>query len=327
MARRSRPKGEFAISLAVAAGMFLTILVVQRRWELANLKGVATSAEEFILNRTGMGGQVPEISGFEKVRTFRLGSYRAGLYRVSPAPMAFAPGRFIVYDRDNKPVFKLETLEGAKEPWTTVYDFGGKRGLPIPGNRSRPVYTRNLTGNGHPDIVVGQYSGGDHCCTIATLLELEKQSVRSLGRIEGLDGLPFEGMELRKIDKDASWEIVAHRPSRTICGSHLDAADILSVYAYADGQYTDQTTRFGSFLESVFRENLAKWVREKTRTLDLLQTLAANYAALGQREEGKRFFAMNLPTFSPQLQRMNVDPDACQEDVENLLNRLPSVAP
>jgi hypothetical protein len=320
-------KGENVISVALAAVVVLTIVAIQRKWQPASLHEVAASAEEFILTTTGIRGQVPDIAGYEKLKTFRLEGYRAALYRASPAPLVFAPGRLVIYNRDNQPVFKLETLEGSKDPWTNLYDFTGRHGLPVPGSRARPDYTRSLTGNGQPDIVIGQYSGGDRCCTIATVVELGKEAVKVLGRVEGLDGLPFEGLELRKIDKDPAWEIIAHRPYRTSCDAQDDVADVLAVYAYASGQFTDQTARFADYLGSVLRQNLAKWRQERARSLQLLQTLAVDYAALGQRDQGKRFFAMNLNLFMPHLKQRGVDPNACIEDLEALVDRLPSVVP
>src|SRR5713226_3873323 len=153
--------------------MLLTIIFLERDWQ-TSLQDAASSAEEFILRTTGLAGQVPEIAGHEKVKTFRLGRYRAGLYRANPAPLLFAPGRFIVYNRADQPLLKLETLEGSKEPWTALYDFAGRLGRSVTGGRVRPVYTRNLTGNGQPDVVVGQYSGGERCCTVVTIAELGK---------------------------------------------------------------------------------------------------------------------------------------------------------
>jgi hypothetical protein len=320
-------KGENVISVALAATVVLTILAIQRKWQPASLKDVASSAEEFILTTTGIRGQIPEIAGYEKLKTFRLEGYRAGLYRASPAPLVFAPGRLVIYSRDNQPVFKLETLEGSKDLWTNLYDFTGRHGLPVPGSRARPQYTRSLTGNGQPDIVIGQYSGGDHCCTIATVVELGKEAVKDVGRVEGLDGLPFEGLELRKIDNNPTWEIIAHRPYQTSCGIHADAADVLAVYAYANDRYTEQTAHYADYLRGVLRQNLGKWGQEKARSLQLLQTLAADYAALGQRDQGKRFFAMNLSLFMPHLRQRGVDPNACIEDLEALVDRLPSVVP
>ncbi len=319
-------KGEYIISVAMAAVVVLTVLAIQHKWNPASFREVATSAGEFILTTTGIG-QVPEIAGYERVKTFRLDRYRAGLYRASPAPLVFAPGRFVIYNSENRPVFRMETLEGSKEAWTAVYDFGGRHGLPMPGSRVRPNYLRSLTGTGEPDIVVGQYTGGDHCCTVATVVELGEEAVKGLGRVEGLNGLPFEGLEFRKIDKDPAWEIVAHRPLRTLCASHQGAADVLSLYSYVGGKYADQTARFAGFLEGVLRQNLSKWSHERSRSIELLQTLAVNYALLGQRDQAKRFFAMNLTLFLPELQKTRVDPNACLEDMERAVDALPSVRP
>jgi hypothetical protein len=320
-------KGENIISVALAAVVFFVVLAVQRRWNPANLKDVATSAEDFILTTTGIRGQVPDIAGFERVKTFRLREYRAGLYRATPAPLLFASGRLVIYDRQDHPVFSIETLEGSKEPWTQLYDFAGRRGLTIAGSRTREEYTRNLTGEGVPDIIIGQYSGGDHCCTVATIVALGTSVITPIGRIDGLDGLPFEGLEVRKIDKDARWDLVAHRPYMTACGTHFDAADVISVFGFADGRYKDQTSQYGDYLQEVLRQNLTKWKQTKNRGMDLLQTLAADYGVVGQRDEGMRFFALNLGQFVPRLQSQNVDTNTCLESLENLVDHLPVVGP
>lgn len=315
-------KGENAISVALAAVILLAFLALHQRWQLAGLQEAASSAEEFILTTTGLRGEIPEISGYEKVKTFRLERYRAALYRASPAPLLFAPGRLVIYDPSNRVAFKLETLEGSKDAWTALYDFAGRNGLTVPGSRARPVYTRDLTGTGDGDIVIGQYSGGDHCCATATVVELGKNAVKVLGRIEGLDGLPFEGLEIRKLGKDPGWELVAHRPYRTYCGGHEDAAEVLSVYAFVNGQCLDRTSAYGDYFKSVLRQNLQKWSKEKERSLQLLQTLAIDYAMLGQPDEGKRFFAMNLSALLPTLQKKGVDPNTCVEDVASLVDRM-----
>lgn len=320
-------KGESVISVAVAAAVLLAFLVVQRRWQLVSLKEMASSAGEFILTTTGLRGEAPEIAGYAKVKTFRLGPYRAGLYRASPAPLLFAPGRFVIYDRANKPVFKLETLEGSKEPWTTLYDFAGRNGLSAPGSRARPDYTRSLAGTPEADIIIGQYSGGEQCCTTATVVELGTDSVKVLGSLSGLDGLPFEGLDIRKVDKDPACELVAHRAYRTLCGLPADAPDVLAVFDYVNGQYTDQTSKHADYLQTLLRQNLQKWSRPRERSLQLLQTVAVSFAVLGSREEGKRFFAMNLPSVLPALRERGVDPNACIEDMEGLVARLPSVIP
>ena len=317
-------KGENVISIALAGVLVLAAIAVHRRWQLSSLKEIAVSAEEFILNTTGLKGQIPEIAGYAIVKKFELDRYRAALYRASPAPLIFAPGLFVVYGRDDKPVYKLETLEGSREPWTVLYDFTA---LSSPRSRRRrtPIYTFPLTGTKVPFAVVGQYSGGDHCCTSATVLELGDR-VTAAGRIDRLNGLPFEGLEIRRVDKDPAWEFVAHRPYLTICGTHQDAADVPAVYDYLDGQYTDQTLHHAGYLQTVLRTNLDRWSKQKERSMRLLQTLSLEYAVLGQREQAKRFFAMNLTPLVPDLGKIGVDPNACIEDLEILVDKMAVVA-
>ncbi len=127
------------------------------------------------------------MAGYERLKSFRLGTYRAGLYRATPAPLVFAPGRLVIYDGLDQPVYRLDTLEGSRDSWTSLYDFSGRHGETVPGSRTRPSYTRDLNGNGTLDIVAGQYTGGDHCCTVATILELGKDAVIPIGRVDGVD--------------------------------------------------------------------------------------------------------------------------------------------
>jgi hypothetical protein len=320
-------RGENVISFALAVVVLLSFVAIQRQWNPASLKDMASTAEDFILTSTGIRGQVPDLVGYERLKTYRLGNYRAALYRRTPASLIFAPGRFVVYNREDQPVFKLETLEGSKDSWTTIYDFNGRHGLPVPSSRSRPEYARSITGSGLPDVVIGQYSGGDHCCTVATILELGSDSVSVVGRIEGLDGLPFEGLEIRDIRKDKSWECVAHRPYTTTCGDQAEPADVLSVYAFIDGRYVDGTAQYEDYLTGVLNQNLTKWRQEKNLSLGLLQTMAAQFAQMGRKDEGKRFFAMNFNRFLPNLQQRGIDPNVCLDDLENLMNGLPGIAP
>ena len=314
-------KGENIISIALAVLVVLTMLTLQRKWQNASLREVAASAEDLIL--TSIRGQAPNIAGFERVGTFRLNRhFRAGLYRKTHASLLFAAGKFVVYDTQNQLAFKVDTLEGSKDAWTQVYDFAGKDGLTPPGAQRKSVYSRDLTGDGKPDVIIGQYSGGAHCCTTVTLVELDAEGVRPLGKIDGLDGLPFEGMDLRKIGKDAQWKIVAHRPRQTLCGLHVDAPQVESVYGYVNGQYVDQTSQFGDYLEDELKQELKQWGNEKLRSLHLLQNIAVDYAQIGGKDEGKRFFAMNLSPFVDHIQQSGYEPNACIDDLGNLLDEL-----
>ena len=66
-------KGENIVSIALAAVVLLAVIAVQRRWNPADLKDVANSAEDFILTTAGIGGQVPDIAGYELLKDFSLG--------------------------------------------------------------------------------------------------------------------------------------------------------------------------------------------------------------------------------------------------------------
>jgi hypothetical protein len=118
---------------------------------------------------------------------------------------------------------------------------------------------------------------------------------------------------------------VAHRPFVTTCGAHPDAADVLSVYSFVNGQYVDNTQEYADFLSDNLRQNLTKWRQGKNFSLALLQTLAAQFAQLGRKDEGRRFFAMNLNPFLLNLQQRGIDPNVCLDDLENLMERLPTM--
>ncbi len=283
---------------------------------------MAASAENFVLKTTGLRGQIPNIPGYEQVKTFYLGRYRAEFYRATPAPLVFASYRFVIYDRSGQSVFKVDTVEASTVPWSKLYDFAGRHGLPDLRIRGGPLYTRDLTGDGNPDVILGQYSGGDHCCSTVTVIELGKDSVKVLGRITGLDGLPFEGLDVSHLNHDPGWQLVAHRPYRTVCGPHADAADVISVYAYNNGQLSDQTAHYTAFLNRVLQGDLAKWRRDKQRSLRLLQTVATDYSKAGQPGMAVQFFQQNLPSFYAQLESSGVDPQACSRDLENLVSSL-----
>ena len=316
-------KGEFLISAMLAIVVFLIVLGLQRDWQPSSLKDAATSAEQYVLGKSGVQGGYPDIPGFERIGTFSIDrQYRAALYRSNSASLGFAPGRLVVYNRENQIAYQVDTLEGARDAWTALYDFAGRQGLPVRNTRPHPVYLRDLTGDGKPDLVIGLYSGGNRCCTTVNVLQVEKGSLQAIGHIEGLSGWPFEGLEIRRIGPDPVRELVAHRPQVTACGPREDAADVISVYSFSGGQYKDESLKFTDFLQGVLRENLAKWSREKNPSLGLLQTLAAQYAVLGQPDRAKTFFAQNLARFLPQIKQQGFDGVACRDDLNSLVDRL-----
>jgi hypothetical protein len=316
-------KGESIISIALTLLLVLVVLAIQKQWSPATFEDMASSAEDYVLKTTGLRGRIPDLPGYEQVNSYRLGRYRAVLYRAVPSPLVFASYRFVIFDHTSRPVYRVDSVESTTRPWTALYDFAGIHGRPDLSTGGRPSYARDLTGDGAPDALLGQYSGGDHCCTTVSVIELGKDDqVRVLARVGGLDGLPFEGLDIRSLDRGKGRELVAHRPYQTLCGQHADAADVLAVYAYDDGKFTEQTARFSGYLNQVLQQNLARWNKPKGRSLHLLQTLATNYSEVGNPATGDQFFETNLPLFSHELRTNGVDPQACVQAIARLTNSL-----
>ena len=316
-------KGEFVISVALAGLVLMLFIMAQGQWQAPALKAVAQHAEAYLRKQAKVAGSLPQLSGYDQARVYDLDrELRGVLYRSTAVTLGFAPGRLIIYNRLQQPLYSLNTLEGARDNWTAIYDFAGHHGMPVRGGRAGPLYLRDINGDGKAEMIVGRYSGGNRCCTTVTVLEVNPFSLEPIARLRGLEGWPFDGLEVRRLGRAHTWELIVHRPTPTACGPDSDAADVISVYAYGNGKYSDQTGKFGNYLEGALREDLARWAREQSPPISLLQTLAVLYAELGQPDRAKKFFTENLPRFVPSLQQQGIDPSACLSDVDNLVDSL-----
>lgn len=318
-------KAETVISIALGVVLLVAVLVVEREGQYSgSLRQQASPAAEPAPKAAGDNPAVVP-PGYEPVRTYRLGAYHADVYRASPLPLDFGAARLVIYDHAERPVLKLEGLESTKTPWTVLYDFHARHGVEPVGRQfppAPPSYLKSLTGDGKPDVIIGQFSGGERCCTTVTVVELGPESVRTVGRIEGLPGLPFEALEVRKLDRRPDWQLVAHRRYPTLCGSSDDPADVPTVYAYSNGGFAVEAPRYAAYFEAVLRRNLARWARKDQRSIGLLSTLALDYAGLGRKQESQRFLTANLSHFVPQLKAAGVEPQTCTAYLEKLADQL-----
>src|SRR5579863_6217218 len=319
-------KAETVISIVLGAVLLSAVLVLARQRQLAGSLNPDPASPGADPAPTGVADNQGDVTqGFERIRTYALGAYHADVYRASASQLDFAAAQLVIYDHADHPLLKLEGLESTKTPWTVLYDFRSHHGVETEGQGHHPSYLKDLSGDGKPDVIVGQFSGGERCCTTVTVVELGLESVRTVGRIGGLSGLPFEALELRKLDRRAKsgWQLVAHRRYGTPCGSPDDAADVPAVYTYSsEGQFVVETPRYTPYFEGVLRRNLARWARQDQRSIQLLSTLALDYAGLGREEESHRFVTANVSQFAPEITAAGVEPQTCTAYLETLADQL-----
>jgi hypothetical protein len=117
-------------------------------------------------------GQDVKFEGYE-VRTYRAGEH-------------------------GDPSQAFEVLKGGRRVYSRVDDDGMKYSVGClnkndPGNRDiRPG--KDITGEGKPNLVIADWTGGAHCCLTYYIFELDDQ-VREVGRIDARHG---EGCRFRK---------------------------------------------------------------------------------------------------------------------------------
>lgn len=104
----------------------------------------------------------------------------------------------------------------------------------------------DFTGDGVPDVVLMQYSGGAHCCSVHSIYSLGAVPKRIL-RTDTADG---ESVEVRQLDGRGPREIVNTdwRFAYAYGLSFADSPALPRAYAYVGGQYVENTRAYRAWL-------------------------------------------------------------------------------
>jgi len=123
-------------------------------------------------------------------------TFRAYTVRTYRWPNAF--GCFEVV-KDGKQIFRRTGF---------IYQIGGSPELPLADKTEilTPIGT-DVTGRGRPNLVVGEWTGGAHCCFIFYILELGAKKVRPIETIDAEDG---GQSHFEDIDHDGHMEFVGN---------------------------------------------------------------------------------------------------------------------
>ena len=310
--------GGAVLSLLLAATILLAVLALQKLSESPTEPSSSGAETGELSSASADGFRIPRLDGMEAVEILEVGTLRGVVYRYISPPLVFTQGKFILYDQELGLLYEIDTLEGSRDPWTRLYDFS----QPRRDRRPVPLYARDLNGDQVPEVILGQYSGGAYCCTTATIMSVGVPGVRHLGRIEGISGLPFEGLEARDLNGDGVWELIVQVPLSVSCVSPSKAPLLPTVYAYRDGQFTRASADFSDYFERVLRQHLREWRLRRNRTVSILIHTSLLHSVLGRGGEGRTFFEENLKDVLGELEMVGVSRQACENDVMRLLDRV-----
>jgi hypothetical protein len=113
--------------------------------------------------------------------------------------------------RDPNPYGCFEILRQGKQVYAEigfVYQIGGSYELALSGKTEllTPIGT-DVTGLGVPDVVVGEWTGGAHCCFVSHVFELGPQALRKVATIDSQDS---DGAHFEDVDHDGRLEFLTN---------------------------------------------------------------------------------------------------------------------
>ncbi len=190
----------------------------------------------------------------------------------------------------------------------------------IPFTREgRPLVVRDLDGDGEPEVLLGLYWGGAHCCSWLRLYRFDPERNRYVPQNHWWGELKAD-YRLRDLDGDGRPELVAG-DDRFMWLSYY-SADPIQIWSYRQGRFRDVTRRFPKqvaqdarkwwrfYLEDrrkhdSARESLAAWAADQyllgqASVVDRVLTKAASRGELRRHFFGPKSqhgYVVHLKTF------------------------------
>jgi hypothetical protein len=144
-------------------------------------------------------------------------------------------------------------------------------GDPTPHGRSARVL--DVDSNGTPDVVLGLYTGGAHCCYVDQVYTLDPTTMTYVKQ-EHFFG--DAGAAIKDLHHDGHIEFVSTNDAFYYqFGSFADSGAPVQIWAFANHAFVDVTRKF----PEVIRKDAAQWWRLFTHHYDAGRGLIAPWAA------------------------------------------------
>ena len=144
-------------------------------------------------------------------------------------------------------------------------------GDPSPHGRSARVL--DLEANGEPDVVLGLYTGGAHCCFVDQVYRFDPGTAIYV-KTEHYFG--NAGAAIKDLHHDGHFEFVSTNDAFYYrFGSFAASGAPVQIWSFAAGRFSDITRRF----PQVIRRDAARWWKLFTHNYDAGQGLIAPWAA------------------------------------------------
>ena len=148
--------------------------------------------------------------------------------------------------------------------------------------------TPDVDGDGEPELVVEAYTGGAHCCYEYLVLKWARDTILSLGILDG----GSHGVGFYDLDGDGKLEAIT--ANEDLAYFSCEAGDIQvvfathypvdKVYAIENGIYREATSEFGKYLEGDLEEAvnaLREALSEEPPSPEYIEAVGVAVVALG----------------------------------------------